>query len=119
MGKDRDSKPLTTTREVMAQLGGPVQVSKLTGAKYKTVWSWSSLGNFPSCYFFLMSAALEAVGRHASPELWGQVIGAAEVQAASRRTGLESRRESSRAARRPSKTMNQKMNRDRPRTRAV
>lgn len=64
---------LETTRDVMQALGGPAAVSKLTGARYKTVWPWADGLTFPSRYFLVMTWALRKKRRRASPALWGMV----------------------------------------------
>jgi hypothetical protein len=70
----RDSRILQTTAEVMAELGGPLRVSALTGAKYRNVWQWSKDDGFPARYFLVMWLELHALGFDASPRLWGQEL---------------------------------------------
>jgi hypothetical protein len=58
----------------MKALGGPAPVSKLTGARYGTVWPWSDCETFPSRYFAVMTWALKKRRLRAHPSLWGQVV---------------------------------------------
>ncbi len=81
MAKRPESRKLESTAEVMAALGGPVAVSELTGARYKTVWPWSDARTFPSRYFHVMTWALRKKRLSAPPSLWGQVT-TAEMESA-------------------------------------
>lgn len=65
---------LRTTKEVVTALGGTVAVSRLTGARYKRVWSWEEDERFPSPYFLVMTWALKKKRRRADPRLWRQVM---------------------------------------------
>ena len=64
---------LGTCAEVMAALGGPLAVSRLTGARYGTVWPWDKGPTFPARYFLVMTWALRKKRLRAPPSLWGQV----------------------------------------------
>lgn len=70
----RDSRLLETTAEVMTELGGPLHVSRLTSAKYGTVWQWSRDETFPARYFLVMWLELLAQGFYAPPALWNQEV---------------------------------------------
>lgn len=70
----RDSRLLQTTADVMTELGGAAQVSKLTGAEYKTVWQWSKDAVFPARYFLVMWLELLTLGFEAPPALWKQEV---------------------------------------------
>ena len=67
---------LTTTREVMAALGGIKAVASLTGRKYSAVSMWvvGSDPQFPSNSFVVMNAALAKIGKSAPATLWGMKI---------------------------------------------
>jgi hypothetical protein len=72
----KEPRTLTTTREVMAALGGIKAVASLTGRKYSAVsmWTVGSDPQFPSNSFVVMNAALAAIGKSAPPSLWGMKI---------------------------------------------
>lgn len=71
-----EQRNLTTTREVMAALGGIKAVASLTGRKYSAVSMWvvGADPQFPSNSFVVMNAALAAIGKSAPPSLWGMKI---------------------------------------------
>ena len=50
---------LSTTSEVMDELGGNPAVAKLTGSKTKAVWNWRNFDKFPSNTYAVMIAALQ------------------------------------------------------------
>lgn len=76
-----DSKPLTTTTDVIEELGGTSAVAELTGSTYAAVFNWRGFETFPSKTFLVMEKALAAKGRSAHPSLWGMI--AASERAAS------------------------------------
>ncbi len=67
---------LTTTREIMAALGGTQAVANLTGRKYSAASNWllESKGQFPPNTFVVMNAALASIGKSAPASLWGMKI---------------------------------------------
>jgi len=73
MAKHSESRNLKTAAEVMAALGGPTGVSRLTGAQYKNAWAWQRVPIFPARYFLVMTRALRKKRFRAPPSLWGQV----------------------------------------------
>lgn len=67
-------KQLLTFNEVVAALGGPATVAKMTRQMTSAVSNWrSKRGKFPSKYYVGMRDELARRGYYASPELWGQV----------------------------------------------
>ena len=69
---------LSTTRAVMAALGGTRAVAQLTNRKYSAAANWllSIDGKepaFPSNTYVVMNEALAAKGKTASVSLWGMV----------------------------------------------
>ena len=65
---------LTTTRQVMAVLGGTKAVANLTGRKYAAAHAWHRFPTFPSNTFLVIGRALEDRGYFAAPSLWGMNI---------------------------------------------
>jgi hypothetical protein len=67
---------LTTTREVVAVLGGLKAVAALTGRKYGAATNWVSGRDqqFPANTFVALNAALASIGKSAPPSLWGMKI---------------------------------------------
>jgi len=63
---------LSTTREVVAALGGVSAVAKLTERKYPAAWHWPRSETFPANTFKTMTEALAAKGFTAPAALWGQ-----------------------------------------------
>jgi hypothetical protein len=76
-----DTKPLETTTEVIEALGGTSAVAELTGSTYAAAFNWRGFERFPAKTFIVMSDALAAKGKSASPSLWGMI--AAPERAAS------------------------------------
>lgn len=67
-------KILTTTSEVMDELGGNQAVSALTNSKPSAVSNWRGFETFPSNTYVAMTAALRARGVMAPPSLWGMKL---------------------------------------------
>jgi hypothetical protein len=65
---------LSTTAEVMRELGGIRPVAALTGTDWKNVENWSRAERFPARYFLVMWLELVSRGFHAPPDLWGQAL---------------------------------------------
>ena len=72
----KETRTLTTTREVVAALGGTKAVANLTGRKYSAAANWVQDKNpqFPANTFVVLNAALAAIGKSAPPSLWGMKI---------------------------------------------
>lgn len=69
--------PLASAADVIDALGGTEGVMALTGAKSSQVVSyWRTSGRFPPKLFLLMTGALAATGKSASPALWNQALSA-------------------------------------------
>lgn len=67
-------KPLWTFDEVVAALGGPASVGRMTGNPASAVCNWrSKRQRFPSKYYVAMRDELAARGFSAPCALWGQV----------------------------------------------
>jgi hypothetical protein len=68
------SRQLITFDAVVAALGGVREVGKLTNQNTAAVCNWKRRRQkFPTKYYFLMKAELEARGASAPPDLWGFV----------------------------------------------
>ena len=69
----KETRTLTTTREVVAALGGTKAVANLTGRKYSAASNWllESKAQFPPNTFVALNAALAKIGKTAPPSLWG------------------------------------------------
>lgn len=63
-------KPLQSSDDVFAVLGGLSGVMDLTKSKYKTVHQWKASGSFPSNTYVLMTSELERLGHTAPASLW-------------------------------------------------
>lgn len=74
------ARELTSTKQVVDELGGLSAVAALTGSKYKTVWMWQSSGAFPAKTFLVLTAELRKRGKSAPASLWGMTT---QEQAAS------------------------------------
>lgn len=61
---------LTTTKEVIAALGGLNSVAEITGSSYKAVSNWGGFDTFPARHFLVMTAALRKRGKSAPASLW-------------------------------------------------
>jgi hypothetical protein len=83
MARRTNDSTLTTTRQVIAALGGVSAVCELTGAAYTAVHNWLGAPHFPARYFLVMLAALKRRGKTARPELWGMVVSANRERRAS------------------------------------
>ncbi len=70
---------LTTTEQVIEALEGLPNVMKITGASYRRAFNWKSSPTFPSNTYAVMTEALKARGKKASPALWGMIEQPAEV----------------------------------------
>lgn len=68
----RGLRSLETKEEVIAELGGILALSRLTGSEYGAVENWKRQPTFPSRHFLRMWLELLSRGCFASPELWGQ-----------------------------------------------
>lgn len=65
---------LTTTSEVLDELGGNVPVAELTGSTNKAVSNWRGFDTFPSNTYVAMTEALRARGKTAPASLWGMKV---------------------------------------------
>lgn len=61
---------LETVDSVIEALGGSMAVVRLTGRSRQAVTNWRAAGAFSSATFLVMTTALAATGRRASPRLW-------------------------------------------------
>lgn len=64
-------RTLTTTKDVVDELGGYHAVAELTGSTVKAAENWRRFDTFPSKHFLVMSAALEKRKCQAPTSLWG------------------------------------------------
>lgn len=64
-------RELTTTTEVVKELGGIAAVAELTGSQYKAAANWKSFDRFPAKHFLVMTRELKRRGKSAPPSLWG------------------------------------------------
>lgn len=64
-------RTLTTTKDVVDELGGYHAVAELVGSKSKAAENWRRFQTFPAKYFLVMSAALEKRKCQAPSSLWG------------------------------------------------
>lgn len=64
-------KRLTDVDAVIAALGGPTAVAKLTNSKPQSVSNWRTLRRFPSNQYVRMKTALRELGLNADDSLWG------------------------------------------------
>lgn len=67
---DGDLEPLSTVAEVVAALGGPAQVCRLTGRGASAVSMWKYRGNFSPETFVVLTEALQEKGFTAPASLW-------------------------------------------------
>lgn len=63
---------LTTMDQVIARLGGPAAVGRLTGRSRSAVANWRGTGRFPARLYLMMTRELQTLGAVALPALWGQ-----------------------------------------------
>lgn len=63
-------KRLTTTAQVIEELGGLKQVASLTGRGYTAVHNWKQYGSFPATTYDLLLKALKKRECTADPTLW-------------------------------------------------
>jgi len=74
-------KRLNTFDDVVATLGGPRAVGRMTDQNSAAVCNWRRRRQkFPTKYFFLMKRELEARDAEAPLDLWG-FVGTGEVNA--------------------------------------
>lgn len=64
-------KRLTTTKQVIEELGGMKQVANLTARGYTAVHNWKQYGTFPATTYDLLLKALKKQECTADPRLWG------------------------------------------------
>lgn len=62
---------LSTTSDVLDELGGNGPVSELTSSTPKAVSNWRGFETFPSNTYVAMTEALRARGKTAPASLWG------------------------------------------------
>lgn len=62
---------LTTTGDVIAELGGISEVARITGRQYDAVWVWRKNNRFPANTFAKIRDLLAARGKCAPETLWG------------------------------------------------
>lgn len=62
---------LSTTIDVIEELGGNLAVAELTGSNPKAVWNWRGFETFPSNTYVALTEALLAKGKTAPASLWG------------------------------------------------
>lgn len=62
---------LTSTKQVIDELGGISAVAELTGRKYGAAAQWPHFATFPSNTYLVMTGALAARGLSAPASLWG------------------------------------------------
>lgn len=64
---------LETAADVVAALGGPTKVGKLTSRAPQQVWNWKRANRFPGRFYLLMTRALAERGYTAVDQLWQDV----------------------------------------------
>lgn len=64
-------RPLRTTAQVIAALGGKHAVADLTGRSWSAVWNWEDRKAFPPNTYAILKGALQAEGLVAPDSLWG------------------------------------------------
>lgn len=64
---------LSTTVDVIEELGGTSAVASLTGRTYNAAFNWRSFSRFPSNTYIVMSRELQRRGKQAPASLWGMV----------------------------------------------
>lgn len=65
---------LRTSTEIIDQLGGTAEVSRLTGKRMQNVSRWKGENRFPPDTYLCMTQALEERGHRAPVSLWGQRV---------------------------------------------
>jgi len=65
------AKTLTTTADVIEELGGSKEVAALFDHHPNAVSVWRTKGVFPAHTFLVLTDALERRGAHAPRTLWG------------------------------------------------
>lgn len=73
---------LSTTVDVIEELGGNLAVAELTGSSPKAVWNWRGFETFPSNTYVALTAALLAKGKTAPASLWGMKLPSEQESAA-------------------------------------
>lgn len=73
---------LSTTSEVMDELGGNPVVARLTGSTPKAVSNWRSAETFPANTYVALTSALKAKGKTAPASLWGMKAANSERETA-------------------------------------
>ncbi|WP_210161820.1 hypothetical protein [Bradyrhizobium japonicum] len=69
--RDASEMPvLETVDAVIEALGGRLKVADLTNRLPQQVTNWRAAGTFSPTTFLVMTTALAATGRRASPRLW-------------------------------------------------
>lgn len=73
---------LSTTIDVIEELGGNLAVAELTGSNPKAVWNWRGFETFPSNTYVALTEALLAKGKTAPASLWGMKAASPERESA-------------------------------------
>lgn len=68
-------KILSTTADVIEELGGIGAVASLTGRKYGAAAQWPHFSSFPSNTYIVLTDALALKGKSAPASLWGMTQG--------------------------------------------
>jgi hypothetical protein len=62
---------LKSVDAVIAALGGPTKTAGVVGVGASAIVNWRTRKEIPSDHFFVICAALEAVGERADPAVFG------------------------------------------------
>lgn len=67
------ARELQTANDVIAALGGPTAIGRLTGRSTQAAWNWTQTGRLPADTYLVVSKALELKALTAPIALWGMV----------------------------------------------
>jgi hypothetical protein len=65
-----DNKHLTSTEEIIRELGGPAKVARIVGVSPQAVCNWNALGKLQPYSYVALTEALKEKGLTAPASLW-------------------------------------------------
>jgi hypothetical protein len=67
-------RKLTTTAELIEELGGINAVAELTRSRYSAVCNWKAFPTFPSKTYVVLKSAAQSRGFDVPDSLWGMTL---------------------------------------------